>query len=142
MNVAEGTRVTAPQAAQRWLESFEAALCADDTAAAAALFLPDGLWRDILAFTWHIQTISGRGTIAATLQETLARTKPANFRILSSRTPPRWVSRAGTECIETLFEFDTTVGPCAGVARLVPDPQAPAHLRAWTLVTNLQEIRG
>ena len=41
---------------------------AQDAAAAAALFLPDGLWRDILAFTWNIQTMSGRAAIAATLQ--------------------------------------------------------------------------
>ena len=76
------------------------------------------------------------------MHETLARTKPANFRIPPSRTPPRWVSRAGTECIEALFEFETAVGPCAGVVRLVPDPQAPGQLRAWTLTTNLQEMRG
>ena len=134
--------MTAPAEARAWLERLEAALSAQDAAAAAALFLPDGLWRDILPFTWTIQTMSGRAAITSTLQATLARTKPTHFQIPPSRTPPRWVSRAGTDCIETLFEFDTAVGPCAGVARLVPDPQAPAQLRAWTLTTNLQEMRG
>lgn len=142
MNVAERKQTAAPVEALAWLERFETALQAQDAAAAMALFLPDGLWRDILAFTWTIQTMSGRDAIEATLHETLARTKPTHFHIPASRTPPRWVSRAGTECIETLFAFDTAVGPCAGVARLVPDPQAPAQLRAWTLNTNLQEIRG
>jgi Pyridine nucleotide-disulphide oxidoreductase len=142
MNIAERKQTTAPAEALAWLERFETALQAQDAAAAAALFQPDGLWRDILAFTWTIQTLSGRDAIAATLQEALARTRPTHFRIPPTRTPPRWVSRAGTECIEALFEFDTAVGPCAGVARFVPDPQAPAQLRAWTLTTNLQEIRG
>ncbi len=142
MNVADGKRVTAPEAAEQWLESLEAALGAQDAAGAAVLFQPDGLWRDILSFTWNIQTMSGRDAIAATLQETLARTKPAHFHIPTNRTPPRWVNRAGTECIETLFAFDTATGPCAAVARLVPDPQAPGQLLAWTLNTNLQEIRG
>ena len=142
MNIAERKQTAAPVEALAWLERFETASRAQDAAGAAALFLPDGLWRDILAFTWTIQTMSGREAIAATLQETLSRTKPVSFRIPPIRTPPRWVSRAGTECIETLFEFDTAAGPCAAVARLVPDPQAPAQLRAWTLNTNLQEIRG
>jgi len=60
MNIAERKQATAPADAQRWLESFEAALQARDPAAAAELFLPDGLWRDVLAFTWTIQTLSGR----------------------------------------------------------------------------------
>ena len=39
MNVAERKQATAPAEAQRWLESFEAALLARDTAAVAALVL-------------------------------------------------------------------------------------------------------
>ena len=142
MNVAERKQMVAPAEALDWLEHFEKVLRAQDSAAAAACFLPDGLWRDILAFTWNIQTMSGRDAIAATLHETLARTKPTHFHIPASRTPPRWVSRAGTDCIETLFAFDTALGPCAGVARLVPDPRSPGQLLSWTLTSNLQEIRG
>jgi putative flavoprotein involved in K+ transport len=57
MNVAERKQTTAPADAQRWLESFDAALQAQDTAAIAELFIADGLWRDVLAFTWTIQTM-------------------------------------------------------------------------------------
>jgi cation diffusion facilitator CzcD-associated flavoprotein CzcO len=141
MNVAERTRSNAPAEAQRWLASFEATLRSQDAAAAAALFLADGLWRDLLAFTWTIETASGRAAIAQMLHDTLARTKPINFRIPPRRTAPRWIARAGTECIETIFEFDTAFGPCAGIVRLVSDPQT-SRLRAWTLNTNLQELRG
>jgi putative flavoprotein involved in K+ transport len=142
MTIAERKQATAPADAQRWLEAFEAALQADDAGAAAELFLADGLWRDVLAFTWTIQTMSGRQNIDAMLRETLARTQPKNFRIPARRTPPRWVTRAGTEANEALFEFETAIGRAAGVVRLVPDPQAPSHLRAWTIATTLEELKG
>src|ERR1700722_15344406 len=99
MNVAEGKRVTAPQAAQNWLARFAEALQSQDAHAVADMFLADGLWRDVLAFTWNIETMSGRAAIEAALRRTLARTKPANFHIPPKRTPPRWVRRAGTESI-------------------------------------------
>jgi putative flavoprotein involved in K+ transport len=68
MNIVEDRSRFTPQAdAEGWLAAFEAALRAQDAAAAAALFLPDGLWRDLLAFTWTIQTMSGRPEIEAAL---------------------------------------------------------------------------
>ena len=140
MNVAERKQTTAAAEAARWLESAETALRREDMSAAAELFLPDGLWRDVLAFTWNIQTMSGRAAIEEMLRKTVARTQPKNFHIPSRRTPPRWVTRAGTEAIETLFEFETMWGPANGALRLVPDTHSV--LRAWTLNTNLHELRG
>lgn len=140
MNIAERKQTSALADAQGWLAQFDAALQAQDAAAAAALFLADGLWRDLLAFTWTIQTMAGRAAIETTLGETLPRIKPKNFRIPPQRTPPRWVGRAGTDAIEVLFDFKTAFGPCNGVLRLVPDDQG--QLRAWTLNTNLHELRG
>jgi cation diffusion facilitator CzcD-associated flavoprotein CzcO len=140
MTVAERKQATAAADAQRWLENFEAALHSQDAAAAAELFLPEGLWRDVLAFTWTIQTMSGRPAIEAMMRETLARTKPKSFHFPARRTPPRWVTRAGVDNIEGLFEFETAFGPGAGVVRLVPD--ASSRLRAWTVVTTLEELKG
>ena len=77
MNVAERKQTNA----QRWLASFEAALKASDADAVADRFHADGLWRDVLAFTWTIQTMSGRAAITTTLRETRARTAPRNFHI-------------------------------------------------------------
>jgi putative flavoprotein involved in K+ transport len=142
MNVAERKQANAPADAQSWLAHLAAALQTQDAAATAELFLPDGLWRDVLAFTWTIQTMSGRPAIETMLREALAHTKPTNFHIPAKRTPPRWVTRVGTEAIEALFEFETAFGPGAGVVRLVPDPQTPSRLRAWSMVTTLEELRG
>jgi cation diffusion facilitator CzcD-associated flavoprotein CzcO len=142
MNVADRKHAKAPAEARAWLASFATALQAQDAAAAAALFLPDGLWRDVLAFTWNLQTMAGRAAIEATLRETLTRTQPKNFFFPEQRTAPRWVSRAGTETLEAIFAFETAFGPGNGVLRLVADPQAPERLRAWTLNTNLHELKG
>ena len=84
--------------------------------------------------------MAGRPAIEATLRETLPRTRPGNFHIPGKRTPPRWITRAGADNIEALFEFETAYGPGAGVLRLKPD--SDGALRAWTLNTNLQELRG
>jgi len=130
MNIADRKQATAPADAQRWLESFESALQAQDAAAVGKLFSTDGLWRDVLAFTWNIQTMSGRPAIEAMLRERLPRAKPKDFHFPAKRTPPRWVTRAGTQNIEALFEFETAFGRCAGVVRLVPDPQMPSRLHA------------
>src|SRR5665647_325296 len=142
MNIADRKLGSAPAEAQSWLARFEACLQLQDAAAAAALFLADGLWRDVLAFTWTLQTMAGQPSIEATLRQTAARTQPKYFHCPAGRTAPRWVSRAGTETIEAIFEFETAFGAANGVVRLVPDPEAPARLRAWTLVTTLQDLRG
>jgi cation diffusion facilitator CzcD-associated flavoprotein CzcO len=142
MNIAERKQATASAEAQDWLARFEAALQVQDVAATAAMFLDTGLWRDLLAFTWNIETASGRPAIEKTLSKTLARTKPANFYIPAKRTPPRWIARAGREALEVLFDFETAFGPANGVARLVRDAEEPSRLRAWTMNTNLHELRG
>ena len=142
MNIVDRKPVPALAEAQSWLDGFAAALQSHDAAAAADLFVRDGLWRDLLAFTWTIQTMAGRPAIEATLRQALAHGPAKNFRIPPKRTPPRWVSRAGSDCIEVIFEFDAAFGFGNGVVRLVPGPEAPSRLRAWTLNTNLQEIEG
>jgi pyridine nucleotide-disulfide oxidoreductase len=140
MNVAERRQANTLNEAQVWLERIAAALQAQDAAAAAELFLPDGLWRDILAFTWTIETMAGRPAIEAALRKTLARTKPTNFAIPAQRTPPRRISRAGTETLEFIVEFETASGPVHSIVRLLPDAQG--CLCAWTWATALQELRG
>ena len=132
----------AADAAMRWLAAFDDALQRRDAFAAAALFLPDGHWRDILAFTWHIETMDGVGQIRAALSETVAKTQPKGFRVDPKRTPPRWVTRAGTEAVEALLSFETALGRGSGVLRLVPDPRVPGRLCAWTLSTALDELTG
>ena len=104
-----------------WLKSFGDALQSGDAAAAAAHFAVDGHWRDVLAFTWRLQTESGVAAIEAAMAPTLAQTRPTDFHIPAERSAPRRVRRAGTDCIEAIFEFETAFGRANGVVRLVED---------------------
>lgn len=134
---------TAPQdLAAHWLRAFDDALARRDSAAVAALFQPGGHWRDVLAFTWHIRTVTGASAIAEALAGTLAVTQPRHFRLPADRTAPRSVRRAGTEAIETIFAFDTAFGSALGVVRLVADADVPGQVRAWTLSTTLEALDG
>ena len=69
----------------------------------------------------------------------LARTSPRAVALAAGHTAPRRVARAGVETIEAIFTFETSVGACNGVVRLVSER---GKTRAWTLITALDEIRG
>jgi Pyridine nucleotide-disulphide oxidoreductase len=127
---------------ETWLARFERALGEGDDAPLKALFHPDGHWRDILALTWDIRTVSGADAIVRELKTHAGRAGPTNFRITSHRTPPRHVTRAGTRAIEAFFSFETPEGRGNGVVRLAPDAADGNAPKAWTLLTALDEIKG
>jgi putative flavoprotein involved in K+ transport len=125
--------------AQRWLDDLATALTSGDRAAIAALFARECYWRDILAFTWDLHTTAGAAAIAERLAPAVNTAAPRKVQLATGRTPPRAVTRAGTACLEVIFTFESVVGPCNGVVRLVTEDGQP---RAWTLMTALDEIRG
>ncbi len=45
---------------EQWLGQLDVALQSESRASVAALFAPDGHWRDLLAFTWSITPLPGR----------------------------------------------------------------------------------
>lgn len=130
------------EAAEKWLAAFGQAMQAQDAEAVLDLFQADCHWRDLCAFTWSIATFNGPAAIETKLDETLPRVMPRHFHLPAHRTPPRAVSRAGTDCIEAIIAFETSVGRCSGLVRLVPDPDEPGSVKCWILSTNLDEIRG
>ena len=138
----QSTGFDASAAARTWLENFNAAMVAEDFDGLATLFLDNGLWRDLLAFTWNIETIDGAPAIRDTLRGSQAVVKASDFRIAVDRTPPRVVSRAGRKVVETIFAFETDKGLASGVLRLVPDPDGSEVMRAWVLLTSLDALKG
>jgi Flavin-binding monooxygenase-like len=122
---------------ETWLARFEQALTQADARALAGLFQADSHWRDVLALTWQIDTVDGRDAAVDALRAHAARARPRGFKLAAGRTPPRRVTRAGTETIEAIFRFETAEGRGSGVVRL--DPQSG---QAWTLFTGLDEIKG
>jgi thioredoxin reductase len=128
--------------AENWLVQFEAALTDADRGALEELFHPDSYWRDALALSWTLQTINGRDAILKTLKAQAAEAAPSGFMIDPDRAPPRKVMRAGADCIEIIFKFETRTGRGDGIFRLVPDAGDGHRLKAWTLLTALEELKG
>jgi len=124
--------------ANHWLAQFEQALGARDDGMLGRLFHRDCHWRDVLALTWRIQTVSGVDALARELKTHAARARPTGLRTDPARTPPRHVTRAGTKCIEAIFRFETAEGHGSGLLRLLPEDKEP---RAWTLLTALEELK-
>ncbi len=146
MNVVEQSQIRLTEqsaindATTRWLAGFEASLAAGDEAKLADHFQEDCHWRDILAFTWHFTSSVGADQVLPTLLEQQSQIHSSNFRLASERAAPRIVRRQGIETLEAMFDFETTLGQGAGVLRLVRQPDST--LKAWVLLTTLQELKG
>jgi cation diffusion facilitator CzcD-associated flavoprotein CzcO len=128
--------------AEAWLVQFESALADGDGGALKALFHHDSYWRDVLALSWTLQTLNGADAVLRELPPLARRAAPKNFRIDPERAAPRRVTRAGTNCIEAIFAFETAVGRGHGILRLIPDQADDNRLKAWTLLTALEELKG
>jgi putative flavoprotein involved in K+ transport len=129
-------------AADNWLAQFEEALGKSDAALLKTLFHPDSYWRDVLALSWNIQTLNGRDAILKALPPLARSVEPSGFAIAPGRAAPRKVMRAGTNAIEAIFKFETKVGRGSGIIRLIPDADDGNRLKAWTLLTELGELKG
>lgn len=123
-----------------WLTRFERAVAESDEIALRSLFHIDSFWRDLLAFTWKIETISGSEDIIQRLLATLPSAGAAGFKTDPARTPPRSMTRAGIDVIEAIFLFETREGVGSGVVRLKPD--AAGQVKAWTFHTALEALKG
>ena len=126
----------------RWLAEFERAVSDSDWSGVKALLHPKSHWRDVLALTWDIQTVSGADWILGALKSHIGRARASNFKTDRDRIQPRRVTRAGTDAIEAIFSFETADGRGDGVLRLIPDTNDGDKLKAWTLLTALEELRG
>ena len=129
-------------AVDNWLAQFEDALTRADDGSLETLFHPESYWRDVLALSWNIQTINGAAGILKELQARAPRMVPSGFAIDPDRRAPRQVMRAGTNAIEAIFKFETAVGRGSGIIRLIPDTADGNRLKAWTLLTELGELKG
>lgn len=125
-----------------WLASLNEALQGRDANAIGALFRPDADWRDIVALTRTIETISDREPIVRRLVDAVAESGAHGFAIDPERQPPRDVERAGEACVEAILTFRTRTGTGAGIVRLKRSDCRTGETRAWTLLTSLESLRG
>ena len=129
-------------AAENWLAQFEDAIAKRDEPLLKSLFHRESYWRDVLALSWNLQTVNGIDDVVRELKARAGRVAPSGFRIDPDRAAPRWVTRAGTASIEAIFKFETEEGRGSGILRLIPDASDDNRLKAWTLLTALDELKG
>ncbi|MEM1298424.1 MAG: NAD(P)/FAD-dependent oxidoreductase, partial [Pseudomonadota bacterium] len=106
-----------------------------DRAAFDGLFCRDSHWRDLLAFTWLLQTLSGHGPVTSALWDEMQGIQ--DLAVAPDRLTPHPTNRANRDCMEAFLAFESPAGHCTGVLRLVPED---GEWRAWTLMTALDEI--
>ncbi len=133
---------SAKQIVGDWLGAFNAALAAKDPQAVGALFRADADWRDIVALTWSIETVSDRAAVVRRLIETAAAVGAQGFEIDPGREQPRDVERAGEDCVEAILRFETGVGRGAGLVRFKRSDCRAGTALAWTFLTTLDELKG
>ncbi len=111
-----------------WLAELDKALAGGDTEAAANMFEEEGMWRDLVPFTWNIKTMEDRGEIREMLESQLAQVKPSNWQLEGEASHADGIT-------EGWITFETGVARGKGHVRLRGD-------QAWTLLTTMVELKG
>ncbi|TFK22738.1 hypothetical protein FA15DRAFT_595487 [Coprinopsis marcescibilis] len=109
-------------------------------------------WRDALALTWNFRTFESTSRITQFLTDRLAQAEISNVQLASSSSsngsikdaPPPAFAQLFPDLawIQFLFTFDTVVGNCQGVVRLVPQVQGQGqaqtiHWKSHVILTTL-----
>ena len=128
-----------------WLINFNQAISSKANKETAIelldeLFLDDCHWRDLLALTWKIQTLSGKNNVINKIYESVLNVQAKGFLVDKNRAQPREVSRADKIVIEVILTFENKFGKCEGIVRLYNDEQENRKLKAWSLLTALDEL--
>lgn len=126
--------------AEQWTHKFSKAMESGCPDLIVSLFIPDGFWRDMLAFTWEFRTFYRTCTIKKFLQARLQKTKPSKIQLSSHRDqqPCKCTPVPGVFWIQASLCFETAVGKCSGMVCLVPT--ANGDWKAFILYTNLEEV--
>lgn len=130
-----------------WLKSFNESILQqknkdESIKILSNLFFEDSHWRDILALTWKIQTVSGKSKIIEDLYNNFLDVSAKDFQIDKERTPPREVIRGGKSVIEVILKFNTKFGECEGIVRLYEDHEEQRQFKAWSFLTALSELNN
>ena len=130
-----------------WLQSFNEAISQqknidESKKILSNLFFEDSHWRDILALTWKIQTVSGKSNVIENLLNKIMEVSAKSFQIDQRRTPPREVIRAGENVIEVILRFKTKFGNCESVVRLCEDQERKGNFKAWSILTALSDLNS
>lgn len=135
---------TATQIAENWFQAFSASAQSQDTSTIVErLLCTDALWRDVYALTWDIRTFEGEAQIGPFLDTRIPEMTMHSFKWKSGTVR---VQKPYPDIVWILlmFDFETNVGQCNAVVRLVPNPspvsEGELEWRAYTIFTNLDNL--
>ena len=131
MTITADAALDCREAAALWLSRFDAALTLgeyDD------LFDPDCQWRDIIAFTGDLHTVSDVADELAARQPSV---RASSVALAAGHVEPRVVERHGVTSIEAFFSFELPDGTGIGVVRLVPGPNGHRARNLFTMLDGL-----
>ncbi len=111
-----------------WLTALGRALDGADPDAVAALFQEECFWRDLVAFTWTIQTMEGPAAIRAMVAARAADTGASHWAVDGP-------VKSADGVTEGWITFETAVGRGRGYVRLKDG-------KGWTLLTAMRELKG
>ncbi|KAI0638753.1 FAD/NAD-P-binding domain-containing protein [Trametes polyzona] len=131
------TDVDAEKVAGLWLDSLAQHVENNNIDGVLSLFSPDAWWRDMLALTWEFRTFHGEAKIRKLLQDRLSAMKLSGFKLVSAKLESPYPDLAW---ILGQFTFESEVGKCSGIFRLVPT--ADGRWLGFTFYTNLEDLKG
>lgn len=137
------TSQQSPQSiAQSWLDRFSAVLSSGDASHLSSVIHNDGWWRDHVALSWDLRTLHGLPAIISFLSPILSSIKLHPLALASDGdyAPSIVTPIPELDWVQSMFEFETSVGRGRGFLRLAqgPDGEWKAHM----LYTALDELKG
>ncbi|PFH45798.1 hypothetical protein AMATHDRAFT_71076 [Amanita thiersii Skay4041] len=141
LNATVPANADAEQIRDTWFSTFKSSLESNNIPALLNIIVPDGaFWRDILAFTWDFRTFEGQSKISKFLTDRLASANVTNVKLKTPSYTELQKPYPDLVWVQFLFEFETDIGLCSGVVRLVP--QSDNVWRAHMLFTNLDDLKN
>ncbi|KDQ16814.1 hypothetical protein BOTBODRAFT_30708 [Botryobasidium botryosum FD-172 SS1] len=127
--------------AKDWLDHFVAALNSGDAKKAAALFLTEGYWRDLLSLSWNFRTLKGPEGVEQYLSQDakIGGDAITNLELQGEATTMELTKEL--TFIQAAFSFETPIAHGQGVVRLNQDPTTKQWL-ALTFYTGIEELKG
>lgn len=132
----EITSADANKVATDWLKKFEDKVTKNDIDGILSLLTADAWWRDLLSMTWDLRSFQGPERIRKFLQDRLRQSELRNFKLDFAEVQDLYEDLAW---VRVHFTCDSKIGPCSGVARLVP---VKGQWKAHNVFTNLEGIHG
>ncbi|KAK4169903.1 putative indole-3-pyruvate monooxygenase YUCCA4 [Cladorrhinum sp. PSN259] len=128
--------------AQSFLDTFNAALDANNTAVVANCFNTEQTyWKDILAFTYHLRTFIGHEPAVTSFLETKKlRGIPGGFKLESAQFMPVAPTLVIIDC-QLSFKTSSTAATCSGRLMLLPvSINDKLEWKIWILATRLEDF--